>query len=161
MEVLKDDKVLRCSNNEILLFTELSPESSLIHFNKDKCKLKMKVMQHCVALTYSYIQLTKSSRAIQWGAIFLAVFGWKLILISSPEAYEHRECCGLLVFLSCSLLFTTSTILTGSHGVGCRIFKWISHVEDHKYLSGNKSLWTKVTNLTIHINGNHGVLLKL
>ena len=25
----------------------------------------------------------------------------------------------------------------------------------------NKYLWTKVTNLTIHINGNHGVLLKL
>ena len=29
------------------------------------------------------------------------------------------------------------------------------------FVSGNKSLWTKVTNLTIHINGNHGVLLKL
>ena len=37
------------------------------------------------------VQLPKSSRAIQWGAIFSAVFGWKLILISSPEAYEHRE----------------------------------------------------------------------
>ena len=61
------------------------------------------------------IQLTNSSRAIQWGAIFSAVFGWKLILISSPEAYEHRECCGLLDFLSCSRLFTTSTKHHGSH----------------------------------------------
>ena len=46
-------------------------------------------------------------------------------------------------------------------GVGCRIFKWISHLKEHKYFSGNKCLWTKVTNLTIHINGNHGVLLNL
>ena len=29
------------------------------------------------------------------------------------------------------------------------------------FVSGNKSLWTKVRNLTIHINGNRGVLLKL
>ena len=48
-----------------------------------------------------------------------------------------------------------------SNGVDCRIFKWISPFEDRKYLSKNKSLWTKVTNLTIHINENHGVLLKL
>ena len=48
-----------------------------------------------------------------------------------------------------------------SNGVDCRVFKWISPFEDWKYLSKNKSLWTKVTNLTIHINGNHGVLLKL
>ena len=38
--------------------------------------------------------------------------------MSAPEAYEHRECCGLLVFLSCSLLFTTSTKHHGSRWCG-------------------------------------------
>ena len=58
-------------------------------------------------------------------------------------------------------LFTTSAKRIGSNGFACRIFKWISPFEDRKYLSKNKSLWAKVTNLTIHINGNNGVLLKL
>ena len=40
-------------------------------------------------------------------------------------------------------------------------FKWITPFEDRKYFSKNKSLKIKVTNLTIHINGNHGVFLKL
>ena len=38
--------------------------------------------------------------------------------MSAPEPYEHRECCGLLVFLSYSLLFTTSTKHYGSRWCG-------------------------------------------
>ena len=85
--------------------------------------------------------------------------------------YERSDCCSRTVWdprmleISChcsSSYFVYNFSNTyWSHGVGCRIFKWISHVKDHKYLSGNKSLWTKVTNLTIHNNGIHGVLLKL
>ena len=37
----------------------------------------------------------------------------------------------------------------------------ICHFCSQVFVTRNKSLWTKVTNLTIHINGNHGVLLKL
>ena len=60
------------------------------------------------------LQLAKSSRAIQWGAIFSAVSGWKSILMSAPEPYEYRECCGLLVLSLTLTLFTTSTKHHGS-----------------------------------------------
>ena len=37
----------------------------------------------------------------------------------------------------------------------------ICHFCSQVFVPCHKYLWTKVTNLTIHINGNHGVLLKL
>ena len=107
------------------------------------------------------LQLTKSSRAIQWGAIFSAVFGWKLILISSPEAYEHRECCGLLVFLSCSLLFTTSTKHHGSHWCGWSdlslLFTRICSLTNTCGPQHGKSTWKSCN----QHHGSQWVLLKL
>ena len=60
------------------------------------------------------LQLSKSSLIKQGGAYFSAISGWKSILMSAPEAYEHRECCGLLVLSLTLTLFTTSTKHHGS-----------------------------------------------
>ena len=49
---------------------------------------------------FKQIQLAMSSLAIHGGAYFSAVCWRKFIPISAPEAYEHRACCGLLVFFS-------------------------------------------------------------
>ena len=61
-----------------------------------------------------HLQLSKSSLIKQGGAYFSAISGWKSILMSAPEAYEHRECCGLLVLSLTLTLFTTSTKHHGS-----------------------------------------------
>ena len=45
-----------------------------------------------------YLQLSKSKESKNGGALNSAVCGWKLILISAPEPYEHRECARLLFF---------------------------------------------------------------
>ena len=70
------------------------------------------------------LQLAKSSLIIHGGAYFSAVCGWKLIPISSPEAYELRECCGLL---GLSLTFTFCCFPQFALPMGCsrHIFKRI------------------------------------
>ena len=50
-------------------------------------------------------QLSRSSRAIQWGAYFSVVCGWKYIPFSASEPYDHQECDGLLVFHPRATLF--------------------------------------------------------
>ena len=56
------------------------------------------------------LQLSKSSRAINGGAYFSAVFGWKSIPISVPGPYKCPECYRLLVFFITSNFFLPQTV---------------------------------------------------
>ena len=82
------------------------------------------------------LQSGASSLAKQGGAYFSAVCGSIQDPIAAPGPYENQEPQKLVGIASAPTLFTTSTKHHGSHGVDCRI----SPFEDHKYLSGNKSL---------------------
>ena len=79
------------------------------------------------------VQLSKSSRALNGGAYFSDVSGWKSILTSATEAHDHTESYRLLGFY-----LTITFCLNPAHQAvsywNCH-WNWrISHLGDHKYL---------------------------
>ena len=90
-------------------------------------KLPQMSCKSCLALFFIQVEQSGASNfAKHGGAYFLAVGG----SIKDPLAAMRPK--------NVTTFFTTSAKLIGSHGVGCRIFKWISSFENRKNLSANK-----------------------
>ena len=107
-----------------------------------------------IKIRYSLVRLVWQNTEEFISRPFAGLYKIRLLLRDRMRPKNLRNFLALVQLQLC-LQLQQNTI--GSVDVDVQI----CHFCVHKYLSGNKSLWTKVTNLTIHINRNDGVLLKL
>ena len=102
---------------------------------------------------FEKLQLSKSSRALNGGAYFSDVSGWKSIPISVPGPYECLKWHRLLGFC----LTITFCLIPAHQAVSLWNCHWnwrISRLEDHKYLPAVKQIHTNKTNKSFNKHGN-------
>ena len=105
----------------------------------------------------SYVQLSKSSRALNGGAYFSAVSGWKSIPISVPGPYECLECYRLLVF------FTTNNFSFAPNSHNDPTAPWVFQIDlcrnrTHGFVCLTNQ-WGQLKHKSIwHANGAAGAL---
>ena len=111
-------------------------------------------MQVEILVDYSLVHLVWPNTEELISRPFVGLYKIRLLLRDRKRTKNFRFYLALLQLQLCLQLQQNTMVSVDVDGQIC-------HFCSQGFVSGNKSLWTKVTNLTIHINGNHGVLLKL
>ena len=87
------------------------------------------------------IQLSKSSRALNGGAYFSDVSGWKSILTSATEAYDHTESYRLLGFYL-TITFCLKPTQQAVSLWNCRVCWRICLFYLYGFVTAGKYLWS-------------------
>ena len=88
-----------------------------------------------------FLQLSKSSRALNGGAYFSDVSGWKSILTSATEAYDHTESYRLLGFYL-TITFCLKPTQQAVSLWNCRVCWRICLFYLYGFVTNGKYLWS-------------------